>query len=65
MESSPPRLPLAPLEAADKPEKKATIPVAVNWMWAFIYPREGVENGPRKQTSIEINDRDVMEVAVH
>jgi len=29
MESIPPRLPLAPLEAADKPEKRATIPVAV------------------------------------
>jgi hypothetical protein len=29
MASIPPRLPWAPLEAADKREKKATIPVAV------------------------------------
>jgi hypothetical protein len=29
MESNPLRLPWVPLEAADKPEKKATMPVAV------------------------------------
>ena len=36
MESSPPRLPWAPLEAADKREKNATIPVAVIYIRAPI-----------------------------
>ena len=55
MASIPPRLPWAPLEAADKAEKKATIPVAVIW----TFGAEGEKKkGPANGTSIEINDRD-------
>lgn len=55
MESIPPRLPWAPLDAADNPENRATMPVAVIWVMHGVRQKKECNEQRQSRSTIEMS----------